>query len=74
MAIELDMRSADFEQRFVSLLCAKRESAPEVDAAVGAIIDDVRARGDEALADYSRRSGSARARSRPRPRLASRER
>ena len=55
MAIELDMRSADFEQRFVALLGAKRESAPEVDAAVAAIIDDVRARGDEALADYSRR-------------------
>jgi histidinol dehydrogenase len=55
MAIELNMRSPDFEQRFVALLGAKRESAPEVDAAVAAIIDDVRWRGDEALADYSRR-------------------
>ena len=55
MAIELDMRSADFERRFEALLGAKRESASEVDEAVAAIIDDVRARGDEALADYSRR-------------------
>jgi histidinol dehydrogenase len=55
MAIELDMRSADFERRFEALLGAKRESAVEVDAAVAGIIADVRARGDAALADYSRR-------------------
>jgi histidinol dehydrogenase len=55
MAIELDMASADFERRFEALLGAKRESAADVDATVAAIIDDVRARGDEALADYSRR-------------------
>ncbi len=55
MAIELDMRSADFEQRFEALLGAKRESAVEVDEAVAAIIADVRARGDEAVSDYSRR-------------------
>ena len=55
MAIELDVGSADFERRFVALLGAKRESAADVDAAVAAIIEDVRARGDEALADYSRR-------------------
>jgi histidinol dehydrogenase len=55
MAITLDMRSADFERRFVDLLGAKRESSAEVDSVVAAIIDDVRARGDDALADYSRR-------------------
>jgi histidinol dehydrogenase len=55
MAIELDMRSADFEQRFEALLGAKQESAVEVDAVVAEIIADVRARGDAALADYSRR-------------------
>ena len=55
MAIELDMRSADFERRFEALLGAKRESAVEVDATVAEIIADVRARGDAALADYSRR-------------------
>ena len=55
MATALDMGSADFEQRFVALLAAKRKSSADVDAAVAAIIEDVRARGDEALADLSRR-------------------
>ena len=55
MAMALDMQSADFERRFASLLAAKRESSADVDAAVAAIIEDVRARGDEALADYSLR-------------------
>ena len=55
MAIELDMGSADFERRFEALLHAKREFAADVDAAVGAIIDEVRARGDEALAEFSLR-------------------
>ncbi len=53
MAIELDMGSADFERRFGALLGAKRESAADVDAAVAAIIEDVRARGDDALAEFS---------------------
>jgi histidinol dehydrogenase len=55
MAMALDMRSADFERRFASLIAAKRESAADVDAAAAAIIEDVRARGDEALAEYSLR-------------------
>ena len=42
-------------QRFAALLGAKREAAADVDAAVAAIIDDVRARGDAALADTSLR-------------------
>ena len=54
MAIELEMGSADFERRFEALLGQKRESAADVDAAVAVIIDDVRRRGDAALADYSR--------------------
>jgi len=54
MAIRLDMSSVDFELRFEALLGLKRESAADVDAAVTAIIADVRARGDAALADYSR--------------------
>ncbi len=54
MAIELEMGSADFERRFEALLGQKRESAADVDAAVAAIIEDVRRRGDAALADYSR--------------------
>ena len=55
MAARLDAGAADFETRFSALLAAKRESAPEVDAAVAEIIADVRARGDEAVAEYSRR-------------------
>jgi histidinol dehydrogenase len=55
MAMALDMRSADFERRFTALIAAKRESAADVDAAAASIIEDVRARGDEALAEYSLR-------------------
>ncbi len=55
MAITLDMGAADFEPRFRALLEAKRESSVDVDAAVAAIIADVRARGDEALAEYTLR-------------------
>src|SRR5271157_4392945 len=55
MAIELNLDSPDFERRFEAMLGQKRESAADVDAAVAAIIADVRARGDAALADYSRR-------------------
>ncbi len=55
MAIELDMGSAEFERRFEALLDAKRESAADVDAVVAGIIDDVRARGDDALAEFSLR-------------------
>ncbi|MEC9432658.1 MAG: histidinol dehydrogenase [Pseudomonadota bacterium] len=45
----------DFETRFLDLLALKRESAPEVDGVVAAILDDVRARGDAALIDYTAR-------------------
>jgi len=55
MAMALDMRSTDFEQRFRALLAAKRESSADVDIAVADIIDDVRRRGDQALADLSLR-------------------
>ena len=43
----------DFEARFAALLGAKREVAEDVEAAVRAIVDDVRARGDAALIDYT---------------------
>ena len=55
MVQRLDNRSSDFGFRFAELLAAKRESAQDVDAAVRAIIAEVRARGDAALADYSAR-------------------
>jgi histidinol dehydrogenase len=55
MAVTLDMGAADFESRFRALLAAKREAAVDVDAAVAAIIADVRGRGDAALIDYTLR-------------------
>src|SRR5579863_4431011 len=55
MSIALDMRSADFERRFQALLALKREASADVDVAVVDIIDDVRERGDEALAELSLR-------------------
>jgi histidinol dehydrogenase len=45
----LSTRESDFAVRFEALLGMKREDAPDVDAAVAAIIADVRARGDAAV-------------------------
>jgi len=55
LAIRLDYRSSDFESRFAAFLTTKREVSEDVNAIVRAIIDDVRVRGDRALADYSKR-------------------
>lgn len=55
MPLRLDRSSPDFESRFAAMLAEKREHAADVGAAVAAIIADVRARGDAALVDYSRR-------------------
>src|SRR5271154_1061618 len=55
MAVFLAADATDFEARFVALLNAKRESSVDVDDAVAAILADVRARGDAALAEYSLR-------------------
>ncbi len=55
MPLWLDHDAEDFSARFAMLLAAKREQAADVDAAVAAIIADVRARGDAALADYTLR-------------------
>jgi histidinol dehydrogenase len=55
MPVFLDAGAEGFEAEFETLLNSKREAAPDVDAVVGAIIADVRARGDAALVDYSRR-------------------
>src|ERR1700730_6903759 len=54
MPITLNTRDAGFEAGFRALLAAKRESAADVDVVVAAIIDDVAARGDTALLDYTR--------------------
>jgi histidinol dehydrogenase len=55
MAQRLDARAASFPQAFSDLLSAKREISEDVDQVVRAIIDDVVARGDEALIDYTSR-------------------
>jgi histidinol dehydrogenase len=55
MTWRLDASAADFEERFSALLATKREAAQDVDDTVRGIIEDVAARGDEALIDYSKR-------------------
>ncbi|MCJ9674494.1 histidinol dehydrogenase, partial [Neorhizobium sp. SHOUNA12B] len=55
MAIWLDQASQDFEAKFSAFLSTKREVSEDVNVVVRAIIDDVRARGDQALIDYSAR-------------------
>ena len=55
MARWLDAREADFERKFKAFLSEKRETGADVAAAVHAIIEDVRSRGDAALVDYAGR-------------------
>ena len=55
MAIWLDLAEPDFEAKFASFLTTKREVSVDVGNTVREIIDDVRARGDAALADYTLR-------------------
>ncbi|WP_096786517.1 histidinol dehydrogenase [Rhodobacter sp. CZR27] len=51
----LDTSESGFEAAFTALLGMKREDAPDVDAAVAAIIDDVRRRGDAAVIELTAR-------------------
>ncbi|MGQ0563478.1 MAG: histidinol dehydrogenase [Gemmobacter sp.] len=51
----LTTTDAGFEAAFAALLGHKREADEDVDATVAAIIADVRARGDDALVDLTRR-------------------
>ena len=53
MPIRLDSQDPNFERRFRAFLTVKREAAPDVEAAVRAIIADVQARGDKALFDLT---------------------
>src|SRR5579863_441734 len=55
MPLTLSTRDPGFESAFHTLLAAKRESAADVDDAVAAIIEDVAARGDAALVEYTHR-------------------
>jgi histidinol dehydrogenase len=58
MPLRLTAEARDFEASFVEFLMAKREVSEEVGAVVGAIIDDVRARGDAAVLEYTDRFDS----------------
>ncbi|MEO0371289.1 MAG: histidinol dehydrogenase [Pseudomonadota bacterium] len=49
----LNAKDAGFETAFATLLSAKREDSPDVDATVAAIIEDVRARGDAAVLELT---------------------
>ncbi len=55
MAMRLDARAPDFDSAFAALISAKRETEDDVAAIVRAIIADVRARGDAALIELSKR-------------------
>ncbi len=55
MAVTLRQSDRDFETRFAAFLSTKRESSPDVDATVREIIARVRAEGDAALVDYTKR-------------------
>ena len=51
----LSTGAADFDARLAELLAFEAAQDPNVDQAVAVILDDVRARGDEALLEYTRR-------------------
>ncbi len=53
MPVRLEYTQTDFEARFADLLGQKRETSDDVSSVVRSILDDVRARGDEALFEYT---------------------
>jgi histidinol dehydrogenase len=55
MAARLDTSARDFAAKFDALVDARREATADVGAAVAAILGDVRARGDDAVAEYTAR-------------------
>lgn len=55
MPLRLDHTHPDFERDFAAFLATKREVSDDVDQVVRDIIDRVRAEGDAALIDYTRR-------------------
>ena len=55
MPLRLDATRPDFEAAFRDFLEVKREAVPEVAETVAEILADVRARGDAALIDFTRR-------------------
>jgi histidinol dehydrogenase len=59
MPLRLDSRQADFDTAFAALLASKRETSVEVGDTVAAIIADVRARGDVAVAEFTNKFDKA---------------
>ena len=55
MPIRLDARTADFDERFAAFLAARRDAAADVEGVVRGIIEQVVARGDEALIAFTRK-------------------
>lgn len=55
MPVFLDASDQNFEESFVKILDAKREDSPDVDYVVSEIIADVRARGDAALFELTKK-------------------
>lgn len=55
MPVKFSTRDSDFEARFQDLLGAKRETQEDLNNAVTAILNDVKARGDAAVLDYTKR-------------------
>jgi histidinol dehydrogenase len=54
MPVRLNYTDADFEARFAALVATRRQTAPDVDAAVRIIVSAVREKGDAALLAYTR--------------------
>jgi histidinol dehydrogenase len=55
MTLRLDRSAADFEAQFQAFLGAKRETEADVNDVVASVLAAVRARGDAALVDYTRK-------------------
>ena len=55
MVLRLTQQDQAFEAGFKALLAMKREVSEDVDQSVRAILEDVRARGDQAVIDYTAR-------------------
>ncbi len=55
MPLRLATRSPGFAREFAALVEAKREAEADVDAAAAAILAEVKARGDAAVIDYTKR-------------------
>ncbi len=55
MTARLSISDVDFEERFLEVLGQKRETDADVNDTVAAILADVRARGDEAVVEYTNR-------------------